>query len=186
PGGSQRSFAGLDGAGGRSVDAAEAVRIGVIDDHIAYAAPTSGGGFCLYFAHNPRSGPTGSACIRRGAGPSEAVFSLLSGTDGGILFGRVGNSTAERVEATFPRSGETVGAQVADSVFFAVKIPDRSMRSLMIEMPPGGKNPPTKDGGPILSLQLDRVPEISVVGLDRDGNVVAHGVAVEIPEPSAD
>src|SRR6516165_3202358 len=83
----QRIFAGLD-AHGRSVDAADAVRIGVIDSHVAYAAPTSGGGFCLYFGTAPRSGPTGGSCIQRGAAPDEAVFSVLPGTDGGILFGR--------------------------------------------------------------------------------------------------
>jgi hypothetical protein len=178
----QRIFAGLDGHG-RSVDAADAVRIGVIDDHVAYAAPTSGGGFCLYFGENPRSGPTGGTCIQRGAAPDEAVFSVLPGTDGGLLFGRVGTTRAQKVTVTFPRSGETVAAPVADSGFFAVKIPDRSMRSLMIVVPPDPKKPvKTKDGGPILSFQLDRVPEISVAALDGQGHVVAHGVAVVEPD----
>jgi len=184
----KRIFAGLDGHG-RSVDAADAVRIGVIDDHVAYAAPTSGGGFCLYFGENPRSGPTGGTCIQRGAAPDEAVFSVLPGTDGGLLFGRVGTTRAQKVTVTFPRSGETVTTQAAGSGFFAVKIPDRSMRSLMIVIPAvpdpnhPEKNVPTKDGGPILSFQLDRVPEISVVALDGQGHVVAHGVAVVEPEP---
>jgi hypothetical protein len=53
----RRIFAGL--SGDRDVDADRAVRIGVIDDHEAYAAPTEDGGFCLYFAPNPRSGPQG-------------------------------------------------------------------------------------------------------------------------------
>ena len=174
----QRIFAGLD-AHGRSVDAADAVRIGVIDSHVAYAAPTSGGGFCLYFGTAPRSGPTGSSCIQRGAAPDEAVFSVLPGTDGAILFGRVGTAVAQKVTATFPRSGETVSAPVADSGFFAVKIPDRSMRSLMIAIPPDPeKGVVSKDGGPILSFQLDRVTEISVTAFDGQGNVVAHGVAM--------
>ena len=47
------------------VDASQAVRIGVIDDHAAYAAPKAGGGFCLYFAANPRSGPNGAMCTPR-------------------------------------------------------------------------------------------------------------------------
>jgi hypothetical protein len=174
----QRIFGGLD-AHGRSVDAADAVRIGVIDSHVAYAAPTSGGGFCLYFGTAPRSGPTGGSCIQRGAAPDEAVFSVLPGTDGGILFGRVGTAVAQKVTATFPRSGEAVSAPVADSGFFAVKIPDRSMRSLMIAIPPDPeKGVVSKDGGPILSFQLDRVTEISVTAFDGQGNVVAHGVAM--------
>ncbi|MBO0883758.1 MAG: hypothetical protein J2P17_26165, partial [Mycobacterium sp.] len=160
--------------------------IGVIDDHVAYAAPTSRGGFCLYFGKNPRSGPTGGTCIQRGAAPDEAVFSVLPGTDGGLLFGRVGTTRAQQITATFPRSGETIAVPVADSGFFAAKIPDRSMRSLMIVITPDAKHPEkylkTKDGGPILSFQLDRVPEISVRALDGRGHVVAHGIA--IPDPS--
>ena len=183
----KRIFAGMDGHG-RSVDAADAVRIGVIDNHAAYAAPTSGGGFCLYFGKNPRrSGPTGGACIQRGAARDEAVFSVLPGTDGGLLFGRVGTTHAQKVRATFPRSGETVGTPVAGSGFFAVKIPSRSMRSLMAVVPPDPKHPwknvKSKDGGPVLSFQLDRVPEISVVALDGQGHVVARGVAVAEPVP---
>jgi hypothetical protein len=180
----QRIFAGLN-AHGRSVDAADAVRIGVIDSHVAYAAPTSGGGFCLYFGTAPRSGPTGGSCIQRGAAPDEAVFSVLPGTDGGILFGRVGTARAQKVTVTFPRSGERVSAPVADSGFFAVKVPDRSMRSLMITIPPDPqKGVISKDGGPILSFQLDRVSEISVTAFDGQGDMVAHGVAVPDLNPS--
>lgn len=177
-----RTFAGLD-AGGRSVDAAKAVRIGVIDDHVAYAAPTSGGGFCLYFGDNPRSGPTGGTCIPRGAAPGEAVFSVLPGSDGDLLFGRSGAVDAQKVSVAFPRSGETVSAPVADSGFFAVNIPDRASRSLLIEVSPDpAKNATSKNGGPILSFQCDRVFEISLVALDGLDQVVAHGVAVAPPE----
>jgi hypothetical protein len=177
-----RIFDGLD-AHGRSVDAAKAVRIGVIDDHVAYAAPTSGGGFCLYFGHNPRSGPTGGTCIARGAAPDEAVFSVLPGSDGDLLFGRAGAANAQKVSVTFPRSGQTVSAPVADSGFFAMKVPDRSSRSLLIEVSPDpAKNATSKDGGPILSFQCDRVFEISLVALDGQDHVVAHGVAVAPPE----
>jgi len=180
----QRIFSGLDAHGG-SVDAAKAVRIGVIDSHVAYAAPTSNGGFCLYFGKNPqRSGPSGGTCIQRGAAPGEAVFSVLMGNDGDLLFGRVGNSQAEKVTATFPRSGQTALAPVADSGFFVLKIPDRSARSLMIvvQQDPKKKAVTTKDGGPILAFQCDRVPEISVTALDGQGHAVAHGVAVASPE----
>ena len=64
------------------------------------------------------------------------------------------------------------------------------MRSLMIVIPnrpdPNHpeKNVPTKDGGPILSFQLDRVSQISVVALDGQGHVVAHGVAVPELDPA--
>jgi hypothetical protein len=185
----QHIFAGLNGHG-RSIDAGAAVRIGVIDDHVAYAAPTSGGGFCLYFGQNPeRSGPTGGSCIYRGAAPGEVVFSVLPGTDGDLLFGRVGTASAQTVTATFPRSGQTVTAPVADSGFFVVNVPGRSARSLEIAIPATPdpnhpeKNVPTKDGGPILSFQPDRVAEISVTALDGQGHVVGHGVAITQPEP---
>jgi hypothetical protein len=60
PAGVKKIFAGLNGSSGHEVDAGQAVRIGVIDQHEAYAAPTADRGFCLYFAPNPRSGPTGT------------------------------------------------------------------------------------------------------------------------------
>ncbi len=175
----------FNGMGG-SVDAQSAVRIGVIDDHVAYAAPTDGGGFCFYFDHNPRSGPTGGSCVHREAAPDEAVFTVLPGTDGGLLFGRVGTDRAQWIHIMFPRSRESADVTVVDSGFFALRIPDTSMSSLMATFPPGPKDPPVKGGGPIVSFQLDRVPEISVAGIDENGNSVAHGVAVETPEPSSD
>src|SRR5262245_230247 len=46
----QGIFDGLNDGSGPAVDASHAVQIGVVDDHIAYAAPTEDGGFCLYFA----------------------------------------------------------------------------------------------------------------------------------------
>jgi hypothetical protein len=178
----QRIFAGLDGHG-HSVDAAAAVRIGVIDDHVAYAAPASDGGFCLYFGDNPqRSGPTGGTCLQRGAASDEAVFSVLVGNDSDLLFGRVGTTRAQKVTATFPRSGQTVTAPVVDSGFFAMRVPDLSARSLMIAIPPDPKQGViSKDGGPILSFQPDRVLEISVVAFDGEGHVVARGVPVDQP-----
>lgn len=180
----KRIFAGLDGTSGSSVDGSKAVQIGVIDDHLAYAAPTSNGGFCLYFASNPRSGPTGTACISRGAGASEAVFSVLPGTDGGVLFGRVGEADAASVDITFPDDGGVLDTRVGESGFFAVKIPERAMRTLMIELVPGSKGyPPTKDGRPILSFDLTRVPAISVIARDAQGNQVAHGVPVAELDP---
>ncbi len=176
PAGIKRIFAALDGSSGHRVQAGQAVRIGVIDEHAAYAAPTADGGFCLYFAPNPRSGPTGSYCIPRGAGPDEVVFSLLPGTDAGLIFGRVGAGQAASVAVTFPAGTGTVRTPVADAGFFVVKIPDPAMRTLMIETPPGPKDPPTKDGGPIRGLDLNRVTAISVTATDPSRNPVAHGV----------
>jgi hypothetical protein len=175
PPGVQRIFAGLSGSSGHEVDAGQAVRIGVIDEHDAYAAPTGDGGFCLYFAPNPRSGPTGTDCIPRGAGPDEAVFSLLIGTDGGLIFGRVGADAATTVVITF-LDHTIVRTPVAEAGFFGAPIPDSALDAMMIETPPGPKDPPTKDGGPIRSLDLSRITAISVTATDPTGTPVAHGL----------
>ncbi len=175
PAGVKRIFAGLSGSSGHQVEAGQAVRIGVIDYHQAYAAPTADGGFCLYFAPNPRSGPTGTDCIPRGAGADEAVFSLLAGTDGGLIFGRVGARDATTVVITF-LDHTTVRAPVADAGFFGAPVPDSAMDAMMIEIPPGAKVPPTKDGRPIRSLDISRVSAISVTAIDAEGNTVAHGI----------
>lgn len=182
----KHAFDGLDGYGA-SVQGDNAVRIGVIDDHVAYAAPTSSGGFCLYFSDNPaRSGPSGGSCLDRGSGPSEAVFSVLWGSDGGILFGRTGSGDATRITATFPRSGDTVATPIADSGFFAVAIPDRALQSLMAETKPDPlhpeKNVPTKNGDPIMGMQLDRIDEITLSATNAEGTTVAHGVPVIEPD----
>ena len=179
----RQTFAGLDGHG-HSVDSAAAVRIGVIDDHEAYAAPTSGGGFCLYFADNPRSGPQGGSCIARNAAPDEAVFSVLLGSDGGIVFGRVGTTHARRVTATFPRSADTVATSVAERGFFAAAVPSTALQSLTEVVPPDPAKPsvPTKDGGPVRAYQLERMAEIKVVALDAHNDAVAHGVYVLAPD----
>ena len=77
------------------------------------------------------------------------------------------------------------GVHEPTAALFAVMIPARSMRSLMMVVPPDPEHPwknvKTKDGGPVLSFQLDRVPEIAVTALDRRGHVVAHGVAIVEP-----
>ncbi len=79
PAGVKQVFARLNGSGGHEVDAGQAVRIGVIDEHEAYAAPIADGGFCLYFAPNRRSGPTGTDCVPRGAGADEAGNTVAHG-----------------------------------------------------------------------------------------------------------
>src|SRR5262245_58308859 len=45
-------FGGRDG-----LDEKDAIEVGVIDEHITYAAPADDGGFCLYYGPNMRSGP---------------------------------------------------------------------------------------------------------------------------------
>ena len=175
PDGVKRIFAGLSGSSGHQVDAGQAVRIGMIDEHQAYAAPTADGGFCLYFASNPRSGPTGTDCIPRGAGANEAVFSLLAGHDGGLIFGRVGATDATTVVITFV-DHTTVRTPVAESGFFGAPVAEAAMDAMMVETPPGPKNPPTKDGRPIRGLDLSRVSAISVTATDAEGNTVAHGI----------
>jgi hypothetical protein len=156
--------------------------VGVIDDHVAYAAPTSNGGFCLYFAPDPRSGPTGTSCIPRGAHPGEVVFSVLHGTDGGLLFGRVGDEDAATVDITFPDDAGTLTTPVADSGFFGLAIPDGAMRTMMIATQPGPKDPATKDGGPIMGFVPERVAAISVAACDAKGTQIASGVPVTLAE----
>jgi hypothetical protein len=175
PAGVKQIFAGLNGSSGHEVDAGQAVRIGVLDEHEAYAAPTADGGFCLYFAPNPRSGPSGTDCIPRGAGADEAVFSVLAGHDGGLIFGRVGASDATTVVIRF-LDDTTVRAPLAEAGFFGAPIPDSAMDAMMVETQPGPKDPPTKDGGPIRGLDLSLVSAISVTAIDAAGNTVAHGV----------
>lgn len=177
-----RVFKKLSRGNGEGIDSSKAVRVGVIDDHAAYAAPTTNGGFCLYFAPNPRSGPTGASCIPRGAQPGEVVFSVLPGTDGGLLFGRVGDKGALTVEITFPDDSGTLTTSVADSGFFGITIPDAAMRTMMIATQPGPKDPPTKDGGPIMGFVPERVAAISVAAFDAGGTRIASGVPVTLPD----
>jgi hypothetical protein len=120
----RRIFVGLDGD--RDVDADRAVRIGAIDDHEAYAAPTEDGGFCLYFAPNPRSGPTGHYCIPRVAHADEVLFTVLPGTDGILIFGRTGAAGATHVVITFPGDGGTLRTPVGDAGFFGMMVPEQA------------------------------------------------------------
>jgi hypothetical protein len=177
-----RIFSELPQRKGEGIDSAKAVRVGVIDNQVAYAAPTANGGFCLYFAPDPRSGPTGTSCIPRGADPGEVVFSVLPGSDGGLLFGRVGDEGGVTVEIAFPDGAGRLTTPVADSGFFAIAIPDAAMRTMMIATPPGPKDPPTKDGGPIMGFVPERVAAISVAAVDAKGTRVASGVAVTVSE----
>lgn len=170
----RRIFAGL--GGDRDVDADRAVRIGAIDDHEAYAAPTEDGGFCLYFAPNPRSGPTGHYCIPRVAHADEVLFTVLPGTDGILIFGRTGAAGATHVVITFPGDGGTLRTPVGDAGFFGMMVPERAKDTFWTTHQPGPKDPPTKDRGPIVVFDENRVSDLRVVAVDAHGTTVAHGV----------
>lgn len=177
------TFAGLNDATGGGIDASKAIKIGVIDDHAAYAAPTDDGGFCLYYASNPRSGPTGSTCTGHDAAAGEIVLNVSLGTDGGFVFGRIGEASATTVEIELPGRGGRISAPVGQDRFFLVNLPESAMRALTVEVPVGPKDPPTKDGGPIRSFDLSRIDAITATARDAEGAIVAHGAANSIPEP---
>jgi len=170
----RRIFAGL--GGDRDVDADRAVRIGTVDDHEAYAAPTEDGGFCLYFAPNPRSGPTGHYCIPRVAHADEVLFTVLPGTDGILIFGRTGAAGATHVVITFPGDGGTLRTPVGDAGLFGMMVPEQAKDTFWTTHQPGPKDPPTKDGGPIVVFDENRVSDLRVVAVDAHGTTVAHGV----------
>ena len=57
-----------------------------------------------------------------------------------------------------------------------------AMRTMMIATQPGPKDPPTKDGGPIMGFVPERVAAISVAASDAQGTRIASGVPVTLPE----
>jgi hypothetical protein len=160
-------FDQIPDAGRPVVDASKAVEIGEIDDHVAYAAPTSDGGFCVYFAPDPRSGRTGSTCI--GADPNgiaqdEIVFSVQLGSDGGFLFGRVGAATAAKVAVEMPRDTGSVTTQVGTDGFFVAELPSRAMDVLFV------------DG----VFDERRIEDMTASATDASGTIVA---ASSFPQP---
>jgi hypothetical protein len=56
-----------------------------------------------------------------------------------------------------------------------ITIPDAAM---LIATQPGPKDPPTKDGGPIMGFVPERVAAISVAASDAKGTRIASGVTV--------
>ena len=165
------------------VDTSRAVRIGVIDDHPAYAAPKQGGGFCLYYAPNPRSGPNGSVCTASDPTADEVAVTVSVGTDGGFAFGRVGSTGAAAVEIEIPKGGGTLRGTVGESGFFLAELTERALAALTIEHEPGPKNPPTKDGGPIVSFDAEAIDAITATARTADGIVVATGRNDSMPDP---
>jgi hypothetical protein len=164
----QAIFGALDRDGGRpGVDASRAVEIGVIDEHAAYAAPTADGGFCLYFAPNPRSGPSGTTCTSVDAGAGEIVFAPQLGTDGGFVFGRVGDASAATVEISFPGDGGRLTTPVGQDRFFLAELPRRALLSLTTF-------------GELGVFDHRRVEAITAVASDADGDTVARSKPVEL------
>lgn len=178
----QRSFEHLS-TPGHQIDASKAVAIGVIDEHAAYAAPTADGGFCLYFASNPRSGPTGGSCFRHPVQAGDVAFSVSLGTDGGFVFGRAGDAQARNVVIRFPNGGGTLAAPVGEQRFFLAPLTPRAQRSLTVVVEPGPKDPPTKDGGPLEVIDTDRVAAVTAVARDAAGTTIAHGRAAALSDP---
>jgi hypothetical protein len=160
-----------DSSAGPGVDASKAVRIGAIDDHAAYAAPAAHGGFCLYFAENPRSGPSGSACTAaQDLATDEISLAPQLGSDGGFVFGRVGTEAARTVEIAVPGAG-TLTARVGQDRFFLAALPERAMRAL-IRVVPGTD---AKDADRTIEVfDQDRIDALRATAKDADGNIVAR------------
>jgi hypothetical protein len=150
-----------EGDGEPRIDASRAVEIGEIDDHAAYAAPTEDGGFCFYFAPNPRSGPSGTACILDAVEPNEIVLAPQLGHDGGFVFGRVGAQSAETVEIELSGGGGTLTSPIGADGFFLVEIPQDIMALLM-------------DGG---AFDERRVQSLSATAKDASGKTVARSAS---------
>jgi hypothetical protein len=166
----QEIFDGLNDGSGPAVDASHAVEIGVIDDHVAYAAPTEDGSFCLYFAPNPRSGPTGSACLPDPVEPGDIAFSPLAGHDGVFVFGRVGADDASSVEIGLPGEGGTATAQVAEDGFFLATLSQEQIDEVSIEG--------------VFALEL--LESMTATARDQGGTVLAESDAPVVAQLIAD
>jgi hypothetical protein len=112
---------------------------------------------------------------RRAAG--EVAFSVALGSDGGFVLGRAGDAHARRVDITFPNGGGTLSTAVGEERFFLAALTPRALDSLMITIQPGPQDPPTKDGGPIGSLDLTGLQAIAATARDAAGAAIARGHA---------
>jgi hypothetical protein len=183
----QQLFQDINDSGDASVDVTRAVRIGVIDDHAAYAAPTADDGFCLVFAAAQRSGPSDSRCTTAAlsaVGDGEIALTTEVGSDGGFVFGRVADQSATTVVISVPNGGGRLTTPVAEQGLFLAKLSERALRALTIVSPRGQKDPPTKDGGPNESFDLTRIDAIAATAKDAQGAVVARGVNKPLPNPN--
>jgi hypothetical protein len=167
------AFSDITATGGPSVDASKAVRIGTIDDHAAFAAPTAGGGFCLHFAANPRSGPTGNQCTSQDPGPGEIVLAPQVGTDGGFVLGRVGSEAAATIRVQISNGGGTLTARVAEEGFFLAVLPERAIHALQVPRFYDDKLGRWVEG----AFDQSRIDAISATALDARRAVVARSTA---------
>jgi hypothetical protein len=167
------SVKGQFGELGPGVDASKAVEIGVIDEHAAYAAPTEDGGFCLYFAPNPRSGPSGTACLLDPVGSDEIALAPQLGHDGGFVFGRVGAESAATVEIKLTEQSGVLTTPVGTDGFFLIEIPQSVMGVLM-------------EGG---AFDERRLEALTATARDAQGETVARSKTPFTdpwgPEPTA-
>jgi hypothetical protein len=156
------------------------------EDHRGDHEPGAVGGRRLYFASNPRSGPTGGSCLRRPVRPGDVAFSLSLGSDGGFVFGRVGDEQARTIEIRFPDGRGTLTARVGEQRFFLARLTRQAQRSLTVAVEPGPKDPPTKDGGPLHVFDNDRIAAVTAVARAASGATIARGTAAALPEPGGD
>lgn len=113
------------------VDEANAIKVGVIDDHGTYAAPADDGGFCLYYAPDIRSGPPSVVrCVEGGHAANVIPLTLEMGGDGGFVVGRVLADGVTSVDVTLPGRVRPTTTPVRDQGFFVVKLPDASMQAV--------------------------------------------------------
>jgi hypothetical protein len=150
------------------VDEANAIKVGVIDDHVTYAAPAADGGFCIYYAPDERSGPSGIRCVEGGRA---IPLTLEIGHDGGFVIGRVQAEGAASVDVTLPGLKQPASTPVVEHGFFLVELPDATMHVVM----PGG----VLDTAPLSSL--------SATARDAQGEEVARSdpYSWSFPEASA-
>jgi len=113
------------------VQANDGIRVGVIDDHVTYAAPSDDGGFCLYYGPDTRSGPNGLGCTPSDGRDDQVVMTVALGHDGGFVIGRVGSADATSVDVLLPGMDEPFTTSVRDDGFFLLALPAASERFVM-------------------------------------------------------
>ena len=119
----------------------------------------------------------------RGAGPGEVAFAVQLGNDGGFVFGRAGDAAARTVQIAFPAGGGTLTTRAGEERFFLAPLTPRAQRSLTVYVEPGPTDPPTKNGGPLETLDLERIAAVTAVARDASGRPIARGESMQLPEP---
>jgi len=150
------------------VQANDAIRVGVIDDHITYAAPSDDGGFCLFYGPNERSGPDALGCTPGGA-DDQIVMTVALGHDGGFVIGRAASPDATEVDVLLPGTETAISTPVREHGFFLVELPEASTRFVM-------------DGD-----VFERLASLSATATDASGATVGRSSTPYVqPNPVAD